>query len=75
MNASPSPDLTGSSKLFSSAAQSFGARAFTLPVIAIAGLLLTRLVVSNVGEVGYATYALIVGLVALVPFLDLGIHR
>ena len=73
MNASPSPDLTGSSKLFSSAAQSFGARAFTLPVIAIAGLLLTRLVVSNVGEAGYATYALIVGLVALVPFLDLGI--
>ena len=65
--------MTGVNRLLSNAGRSFSARALTLPIIGIAGLLTTRLVVGHLGEIGFATYALIVGFSALLPFNDLGL--
>ena len=72
-DSTPSTDDQGAAALLSGAAKSFTARAITLPVIAVAGLLVTRVVIDALGSDGYASYALIVGLASLVPFLDLGL--
>lgn len=56
-----------------SVAWSLGAKAVTVPVTAAAALLTTRMVVDAVGVSGYALYALIITLPAVMPFGDLGI--
>lgn len=49
------------------------ARMIVLPVSALLGLVLTRVVIGEYGEGAYAQYALLVGIGALIPFADLGI--
>lgn len=44
-----------------------------LPVSAILGIIVTRIIIDNYGEASYAQYMLLVGIVALIPFADLGI--
>ena len=69
-------DRTGASRLrahLASAGRALGARAVTLPVTALAGLLSTRAVVAELGVAGYALFALAVTLPALVPLGDLGV--
>jgi O-antigen/teichoic acid export membrane protein len=62
-----------SRSLFTGARRAFVVRAATLPVSAVAGLLAARITVSMLGVDGYALFALVVGLAALIPFGDLGI--
>ena len=62
---------TGS--LRASIRQSAVLRLLTLPVGVVAGLLAIRLVVGAEGDTGFAVYALIAGVVTLVPFADLGV--
>ena len=49
------------------------AKLLTVPVGAVASLVAARLVVRALGGEGFAVYALIVGLAALLPFSDLGV--
>lgn len=49
------------------------ARLVVLPVSALLGIVVTRLVIDNYGQGAYVQYALLVGIVALIPFADLGI--
>lgn len=49
------------------------ARILVLPVSAVLGLVLTRLVLDTYGEATYAQYVLLAGVAALIPFADLGI--
>jgi len=49
------------------------ARILVLPVSAVLGLVLTRIVLDNYGESAYAQYVLLAGVAALIPFADLGI--
>lgn len=51
---------------------SAAARMIVLPVSAILGIILTRLIIQSYGKDTYAQYILLVGLVALLPFADLG---
>jgi O-antigen/teichoic acid export membrane protein len=44
-----------------------------LPISALLGIVVTRLIIDNYGEASYAQYMLLVGIVALIPFADLGI--
>lgn len=44
-----------------------------LPISAILGIFVTRLIIDNYGEASYAQYMLLVGIVSLIPFADLGI--
>ncbi|MFE1647055.1 lipopolysaccharide biosynthesis protein [Microbacterium sp. P01] len=44
-----------------------------LPISAILGIVVTRLIIDNYGEASYAQYMLLVGIVSLIPFADLGI--
>jgi len=62
-----------STPLFSGATRSFIVRAATLPVATVAGLLAARVTVSMLGVDGYALFALVVGLAALIPVSDLGV--
>lgn len=43
------------------------------PVVAIVGLFATRIAIGSLGANGFAIFALVVGLAALLPFADLGI--
>lgn len=52
---------------------SAAARMLVLPVSAILGIIVTRLIIDNYGEASYAQYMLLVGIVSLIPFADLGI--
>lgn len=52
---------------------SAAARMLVLPVSAILGIVVTRLIIENYGEASYAQYMLLVGIVTLIPFADLGI--
>lgn len=63
----------GASDLIRGSSRSFGARLLVLPVVAICALLASRIVIDSLGTSGFALYALVVGLAALVPFADLGI--
>jgi O-antigen/teichoic acid export membrane protein len=58
---------------FAGATRSFIVRAATLPMATVAGLLAARVTVSMLGVDGYALYALVVGLAALIPISDLGV--
>ncbi len=49
------------------------ARILVLPVSAVLGLVLTRIVLDSYGEGAYAQYVLLAGVGALIPFADLGI--
>ncbi|WP_439591362.1 lipopolysaccharide biosynthesis protein [Microbacterium sp.] len=49
------------------------ARVAVLPVSAILGIFVTRLIIDNYGQAAYAQYILLVGLAALIPFTDLGL--
>ncbi len=49
------------------------ARMLVLPVSAILGILVTRLIIDNYGQASYAQYMLLVGIAGLIPFADLGI--
>jgi O-antigen/teichoic acid export membrane protein len=53
-------------------ARSAGVRLLVLPVSALLGIVITRLVIDNYGSDAYAQYTLLVGLAALIPFVDLG---
>jgi O-antigen/teichoic acid export membrane protein len=59
-------DLRGSS-------QSVGAKLLVVPIVAVSGVFGARLAVNGLGVDGYAIFALISGLSALLPFSDLGI--
>lgn len=63
----------GSSDLIRGSSRSFGARLLVLPLVAVCALLASRIVIDTLGTDGFALYALVVGLAALVPFADLGI--
>jgi len=63
----------GSSDLLRGSSRSFGARLLVLPLVAVSALLASRIVIDSLGSNGFALYALVVGLAALVPFADLGI--
>lgn len=52
---------------------SAAARMLVLPISAILGIIVTRLIIDNYGQAAYAQYMLLVGIVALIPFADLGI--
>ncbi|MFQ1003615.1 lipopolysaccharide biosynthesis protein [Modestobacter sp. SSW1-42] len=49
-----------------------GARLLVLPVSAVLGIVVTRLLIDDYGPAAYAQYGLLVGLGALLPFADLG---
>lgn len=49
------------------------ARMLVLPVSAVLGILVTRLIIDNYGQASYAQYMLLVGIAGLIPFADLGI--
>jgi len=66
-------DRAGSSDLIRGSSRAFGARLAILPLVAICALLASRIVIDSLGTTGFALYALVVGLAALVPFADLGI--
>ena len=55
------------------ARRAFVLRIVTLPVSGLAGLLAARATVSALGVGGFAVFALVVGLAALVPIGDLGV--
>lgn len=66
----PAPATSG---LWRSVARSAGARLLVLPVSAVLGLVVTRLVISSYGPAAFAQYGLLVGLALLLPFADLGL--
>ncbi len=53
-------------------ARSAGAKVAVLPVSALLGIVLTRLVIDTYGEAAFAQYGLLVAIGALLPFADLG---
>jgi len=63
----------GSEALPTGAKRAFIARAVTLPIATISGLVAVRVTVSTLGVNGYALFALVVGLAALNPVGDLGV--
>jgi O-antigen/teichoic acid export membrane protein len=73
---SPDPVMAAereSTPLFMGARRAFVVRAVTLPVSAVAGLLAARVTLSTLGVDGFAVFALVVGLTALIPIGDLGV--
>lgn len=44
-----------------------------VPLSAVLGIVVTRLLIEQYGEAAYAQYALIVGIATLLPFIDLGL--
>ncbi|WP_164700495.1 oligosaccharide flippase family protein [Modestobacter sp. KNN46-3] len=52
--------------------RSGGVRMLVLPVSAVLGILVTRLVIDNYGLAAFAQYGLLVGIGTLLPFADLG---
>lgn len=49
------------------------ARLAVMPVSALLGIVITRLILDNYGEATFAQYTLLVGIAAMLPFADLGI--
>lgn len=52
---------------------SAAARLIVMPISAVLGLMVTRLIIDNYGEGAYAQYILLVGVAAMIPFADLGL--
>ena len=63
---------TRRTSMWGSVGRSAGVRMLALAVSALAGIVITRLVLDNYGEAVYAQYALLVGIASLLPFTDLG---
>ena len=59
--------------LIKSVGGSAAARMLVLPISAVLGIFVTRLIIDNYGQASYAQYMLLVGIVTLIPFADLGI--
>lgn len=59
--------------LLRSVGGSAAARMLVLPISAILGIFVTRLIIDNYGQASYAQYMLLVGIISLIPFADLGI--
>ena len=48
------------------------ARAALLPVSALLGIIITRLIIDHYGDAAFAQYGLLIGIAGLLPFADLG---
>ncbi len=66
-------DLTSRRGTIISIASSGGARFLVLPISAILGIIVTRLIIGHYGVDTYAQYILLVGIAGLIPFSDLGL--
>lgn len=55
-----------------SVVRSAGVRVLALPLSAVLGILITRVIVENYGKDAYAQYGLLVAIGALLPFADMG---
>lgn len=64
--------VTSRGQMLRNAARSGGVRLLVLPVSALLGIAVTRLIIDNYGLAAFAQYGLLVGLGALLPFTDLG---
>ncbi len=64
---------TARARLVRSVGGSAAARLLVLPISAVLGIFVTRLLIDNYGQASYAQYMLLVGIVSLIPFADLGI--
>lgn len=53
--------------------RSAGVKMLVLPLSAVLGIIITRLIIDNFGEAAFAQYGLLVGIGALLPFADLGV--
>ncbi|QDP95181.1 oligosaccharide flippase family protein [Microlunatus elymi] len=60
-------------KTWSGVAKSAGIKIVMLPVGAVVGLIITRLVITHYGEAAFGQYGLLVGIANLLPFADLGL--
>lgn len=67
------PSSHGRRQLIRAVGTSALSRLLVLPLSAVLGIVVTRLVIDNYGQDAYVQYALLVGVVALIPFADLGI--
>lgn len=63
----------GSGGSWRSVGMSAGARFLVMPVTAVLGIVATRLILDNYGQLAYVQYGLLIGLGALIPFADLGL--
>jgi O-antigen/teichoic acid export membrane protein len=71
--ADPPQELVPSRRsIWLGAARSGSARLLVLPVSALLGIVVTRLIVENYGTAAFAQYGLLVAIGALLPFADLG---
>lgn len=69
----PRSSRDSSGQVWRSLGKSAAARILILPLTAVLGIVATRLIIDNYGEVAYVQYGLLVGLGALLPFADLGL--
>lgn len=65
--------MTEKTQIARSVGGSAAARMLVLPISAILGIIVTRLIIQNYGAESYAQYMLLVGIVSMIPFADLGI--
>lgn len=59
--------------IISALGSSAGARMLVLPISAVLGILVTRVIIDHYGQAAYGQYMLLVGIAAMLPFADLGI--
>lgn len=59
--------------VWASVVRSAGARLLVLPISALLGIVITRLLIDRFGPAAYAQYGLLVALALLLPFADLGV--
>ncbi|MBA8792672.1 O-antigen/teichoic acid export membrane protein [Friedmanniella endophytica] len=71
--AAPATGRRGARTVWRSVGKSAGARILVLPVSALLGIVVTRLVIENYGTAAFGQYGLLVGIGTLLPFADLGI--
>ncbi|GAA1656780.1 lipopolysaccharide biosynthesis protein [Microbacterium flavum] len=73
--ATPSATAPAQSRrsILTSVGGSAAARLVVMPISAVLGLMVTRLIIDNYGEGAYAQYILLVGVAAMIPFADLGL--
>ena len=58
---------------WASVGKSAGTRLLILPISAVIGIISTRLIIDNFGMAAYAQFGLLVGIISLLPFADLGL--
>lgn len=68
----PARGRAGGRDVWRGVLRSGGVRMLVLPVSAVLGILVTRLVIDNYGAGAFAQYGLLVGIGTLLPFADLG---